>query len=62
MTSNFKYYKVEITSKLKDGSYETFTVDYRTNKRPADLAIQLAKGRYGEEFKYVSSIKVLSEV
>ena len=57
----FKYYKIEITSRLKDGSYETFVIDFKTDKGPADLAEKFAKGRYGAAFDKVVAIEVLED-
>ena len=55
----FKYYKVAVKVNLKNGTAESFVIDFVTDKRPAELVLVLAKGRYGEEFANIAEIRRL---
>ena len=59
MLTKFKYYKVAVKLNLKNGTAESFVIDFVTDKRPAELVLVLAKGRYGEEFANIAEIRRL---
>ena len=59
MLTKFEYYKVAVKLNLKNGTAESFVIDFVTDKRPAELVLVLAKGRYGEEFANIAEIRRL---
>lgn len=57
MLTEFEYYKVVVKVNLKNGTAESFVIDFLTDKKPAELVLKLARGRYGEEFANIAEIR-----
>lgn len=62
MLTEFEYYKVAVKVNLRNGTAESFVIDFVTDKKPAELVLMIARGRYGEEFANVVEIRRLDEL
>lgn len=56
---DFEYYKVAVKVNLRNGTAESFVVDFLTDEKPAEFILKLARGRYGEEFANIAEIRRL---